>query len=96
MAKILIVEDELKTAEYLRRGLSEEGWTVDCAANGEDGLHLSLTGDYDALVLDMMLPGLDGVSLLRRLRQTRDVPVIMLTALDEVASTVRCASMISK
>lgn len=87
--KILIVEDELKTAEYLRRGLSEEGWTVDCAANGQDGLHLSLTGDYDALVLDMMLPGLDGIAMLRRLRQARDVPVIMLTARDKVDDRLR-------
>ena len=82
--KILIVEDEPKTVAYLRKGLTEQGYAVDFAGNGEDGLHLAQTLDYDAVVLDGMLPGLDGVEVLERLRQTRQTPVIMLTARDSV------------
>lgn len=58
--KILIVEDEHKTGDYLRQGLSEAGFVVDLARDGIDGMHLALTGEYDLLVLDMMLPGIDG------------------------------------
>ncbi|PTQ07436.1 DNA-binding response regulator [Sphingomonas oleivorans] len=87
--KILIVEDEDKTVAYLRRGLAEQGYSVDYAGNGEDGLHLALTGDYDAIVLDIMLPRLDGISLLQSLRSSRDTPVIMLTARDKVDDRLR-------
>jgi two-component system copper resistance phosphate regulon response regulator CusR len=89
--KILVVEDELKMADYLRRGLTEQGYTVDEAHNGVDGQHLALEYDYDVIVLDVMLPGLDGFSLLRSLRaarRTRDTPVIMLTARDRVEDRV--------
>lgn len=83
--KILIVEDEPKTVHYLRRGLVEQGYSVDHAPDGVDGLHLALTGDYDAIILDVMLPGMDGIGLLKGLRAAaNDTPVIMLTARDTV------------
>lgn len=84
--KILIIEDEVKTIDYLKRGLTEQGYSVDAAADGPDGLHLASTGDYDAIILDIMLPGLDGISLLKSLRPSNNTPVIMLTAKDAVAS----------
>lgn len=87
--KLLIIEDEAKTAGYLSRGLGEEGYSVDHAANGVDGLHLALTGDYDAVVLDIMLPGMDGLQVLQALRAQRDTPVIMLTARDQVDDRLR-------
>ena len=84
--KILIIEDEVKTIDYLKRGLTEQGYSVDAATDGLDGLHLASTGDYDAIILDSMLPGLDGISLLKSLRPSNNTPVIMLTAKDAVAS----------
>jgi two-component system, OmpR family, copper resistance phosphate regulon response regulator CusR len=87
--KILIVEDETKTVDYLRRGLVEQGHTVDHAHNGEDGLHMAQTGDYDAIVLDVMLPKMDGFSLLTALRTVHDTPIIMLTAKDAVGDRLR-------
>lgn len=84
--KILIIEDEVKTIDYLKRGLTEQGYSVDAATDGQDGLHLASTGDYDAIILDIMLPGLDGISLLKSLRPSNNTPVIMLTAKDAVAS----------
>jgi heavy metal response regulator len=84
--KILIIEDEIKTIDYLKRGLTEQGYSVDAATDGLDGLHLASTGDYDAIILDIMLPGLDGISLLKSLRPSNNTPVIMLTAKDTVAS----------
>ena len=80
--KILIIEDEVKTIDYLKRGLTEQGYSVDAATDGLDGLHLASTGDYDAIILDIMLPGLDGISLLKSLRPSNNTPVIMLTAKD--------------
>ncbi len=74
--KILIVEDEHKMAEYLCKGLTEQGCTVDLAANGIDGQHLAIQHDYDVIVLDVMLPGLDGFSVLRSLRTVKQTPVI--------------------
>ena len=82
--KILIVEDEPKTVAYLRKGLTEQGYAVDFASDGETGLHLAQTLDYDAVILDVMLPRLDGIALLERLRHSRQTPVIMLTARDSV------------
>jgi two-component system copper resistance phosphate regulon response regulator CusR len=82
--KILIVEDEPKTVAYLRKGLTEQGYAVDFASDGESGLHLAQSLDYDAVILDVMLPRLDGIALLERLRQSRQTPVIMLTARDSV------------
>ena len=87
--KLLIVEDELKTAEYLHKGLTEQGCVVDVAHNGVDGQHLALVHDYDVIVLDAMLPGIDGFTLLRTLRQVRQTPVIMLTARDSIEDRVR-------
>ncbi len=87
--KLLIVEDELKTAEYLRKGLAEQGCAVDVAHNGVDGQHLALVHDYDVIVLDAMLPGIDGFALLRTLRQVKQTPVIMLTARDSIEDRVR-------
>jgi len=87
--KALIVEDEAKTADYLRKGLSENGFIVDLAANGEDGLHLALTGEYDIIVLDVMMPGRDGWSVLQELRRTQQTPVIFLTARDKVEDRVK-------
>jgi two-component system copper resistance phosphate regulon response regulator CusR len=87
--KLLIIEDEPKAAAYLRQGLTEEGYTVELAHNGVDGLHLAAVGDHDLIVLDWMLPGIDGLALLTALRQTRAVPVLMLTARGQVEDRVR-------
>lgn len=88
--KILIVEDEPKTGDYLQQGLSEAGFTVELAVNGTDGLHLASEGDHDLLILDVMLPGMNGWQLLRSLRDKgRQVPVIFLTARDQVEDRVK-------
>ena len=87
--KLLIVEDEPKTAEYLQKGLTEQGCAVDVAHNGVDGQHLALVHDYDVIVLDAMLPGIDGFTLLRSLRAVKQTPVIMLTARDSIEDRVR-------
>lgn len=87
--KILIVEDEQKMADYLFKGLSEQGCTVDLAANGIDGQHLAIEHEYDVIVLDVMLPGLDGFSVLRSLRAIKQTPVIMLTARDSVEDRIK-------
>ena len=88
--KLLIVEDEAKTGDYLRQGLQEAGYTVLLARNGPDGLHLALTETPDLIVLDVMLPGLDGWQVLGALRQTgREVPVLFLTARGAVEDRVK-------
>ncbi|KAB7781108.1 MULTISPECIES: heavy metal response regulator transcription factor [unclassified Xanthomonas] len=87
--KVLIVEDERKTADYLQQGLSEQGCTVDVAYDGIDGQHLALHYDFDVIVLDAMLPGLDGFAILRSLRSVKTTPVIMLTARDSVEDRVK-------
>lgn len=87
--KVLIVEDERKTADYLQQGLSEQGCTVDVAYDGIDGQHLALHYDFDVIVLDAMLPGLDGFAVLRSLRSVKTTPVIMLTARDSVEDRVK-------
>jgi len=88
--KILIIEDELKTEKYLRRGLTEAGFVTDGARNGKDGLHLALTESYDLVILDVMLPGLDGWGLLQELRRAeKQVPVLILTARDQVVDRVK-------
>ena len=69
--KILLVEDEVKLAEYLRKGLCDVGHIIDIAHNGLDGLHLAMEGEYDLIVLDGMLPGLDGLGVMAALRQSR-------------------------
>ena len=88
--KILIVEDEQKTGDYLKQGLSEAGFVADLARDGVDGLHLALTGDYDLAVLDVMLPKLDGWQVLREIRhQGKHLPVLFLTARDQVEDRVK-------
>ena len=84
--KLLVVEDEHKTADYVRQGLMEAGFVVDLARDGPDGLHMATTEHYDLIVLDVMLPGIDGYTLCRRLREDarRETPVIMLTARDQL------------
>ena len=88
--KILVIEDEQKTVAYLRKGLSEHGFAVDLATDGEDGLHLAATGQYELIVLDVMLPGRDGWSVLSELRRRgKQTPLLFLTARDLVQDRVR-------
>ena len=88
--RLLIVEDEPKTGDYLCQGLTEAGFVVDLVRNGTDGLHQARGGDYDLIVLDVMLPGTDGWSVLAALRgEGRTTPVLFLTARDDVADRVR-------
>ncbi|WP_159683033.1 heavy metal response regulator transcription factor [Cognatazoarcus halotolerans] len=88
--KVLIVEDEAKTGDYLRQGLGEAGYNTDLARTGIDGLHLALTGGYDLLILDVMLPGLDGWQILETVRRGgTDIPVLFLTARDQVEDRVK-------
>lgn len=88
--KILIVEDESKTGDYLKQGLSEAGFIVDVCRDGLDGMQLALSEAYDLLILDVMLPGLDGWQLLQALRKAgKDMPVIFLTARDQVGDRVK-------
>ncbi|MCW5641494.1 heavy metal response regulator transcription factor [Comamonadaceae bacterium G21597-S1] len=88
--KILIVEDEPKTGSYLRQGLSEAGYVVDLLANGVDGLHLALEGAQDLIILDVMLPGIDGWQVLQELRRRgQETPVLFLTAKDHVEDRVK-------
>jgi two-component system copper resistance phosphate regulon response regulator CusR len=88
--RILVVEDEKKTAAYLKRGLSENGFTVDVAAEGEEGLRLALAGTPDLIILDVMLPGRDGWSILAELRRAgRQTPLLFLTARDAVRDRVK-------
>ena len=87
--RILVVEDETKMASLLKRGLEEEGYAVDVAANGTDGLWAGTENPYDAIVLDVMLPGIDGFEVCRQLRaKGRWAPVLMLTARDDVRDRV--------
>jgi two-component system, OmpR family, copper resistance phosphate regulon response regulator CusR len=88
--RILVIEDESKTAQFLRKGLSEAGLVVDVAGDGLDGLHLAQEVEFDLIILDVMLPRLDGWQVLIRLRQAgRETPVLVLTARDAVHERVR-------
>ncbi len=88
--RILLVEDELKMARAVRRGLEQEGYAVDAVSNGEDALRRALNEEYDAIVLDVMLPGRDGFAVCRELRiRDRWAPVVMLTARDGVEDRIR-------
>lgn len=87
---ILIIEDEEKTASFLRKGLTESGYVVDTSGNGDEGLLLALDIDYDLIILDVMLPGRDGWSILETLRRAgRKMPVLFLTARDMVHDRVK-------
>src|SRR5580765_5922746 len=87
--KLLIVEDEAKTVRFLHRGFSEEGFLVEVASDGPEALHLIQTGVFDLIILDLMLPGVDGFRLLTWLRESGShVPVLILTARDTVEDRV--------
>jgi two-component system copper resistance phosphate regulon response regulator CusR len=88
--KILVVEDEAKAAAYLRKGLTENGFVVDVTNQGDEGLRRAQSGDYDLIILDVMLPGRDGWSVLTELRQAgKQTPVLFLTARDSVHYRVK-------
>ena len=87
--RLLVVEDESKLAAYLKKGLVENGHVVDVANDGIDGRHLATEGDYDLIILDVMIPGIDGFGVLRDIRQTKTTPVLMLTARDKVEDRVK-------
>jgi len=88
--KLLIVEDEIKTGEYLKQGLNEAGFVVDLSHNGLDGHHLAMTEHYDLLILDVMLPDVDGWRILQALREAgKEVPVLFLTARDSIDDRVK-------
>jgi two-component system copper resistance phosphate regulon response regulator CusR len=88
--KILVVEDETKTGDYLKQGLTEAGFVVDLARDGNDGLHAAMTEQYQLLILDIMLPGRDGWSILKSVRESgNDVPTLFLTARDQVDDRVK-------
>lgn len=78
--RLLLVEDEEKTSSYLTRALGESGFTVDVSADGAEGLHYAQEFDYDAIILDVMLPGMDGYRVLENLRTSKQTPVLMLSA----------------
>lgn len=87
--KLLIVEDQPKTGLYLRQGLNEAGFSTELATDGDTGQHLALSGDYDLLILDVMLPGRDGWQILQAMREAGfDTPVLFLTARDAVEDRV--------
>ncbi len=88
MSKILIIEDEEKIARFIELELSHEGYDVDKSFDGREGLEKIETGTYDLVILDIMLPSLSGIEVLRRARRTTDVPIILLTARDSVTDKV--------
>lgn len=87
--KILLIEDEPKAADYLRQGLAESGYVIEVAHNGTDGLHAAVNGDHQLVILDVMLPGIDGFAVLSALRTAKQVPVLMLTARGQTDDKVR-------
>ena len=88
MSRILIIEDEAAIARFVELELIHEGNEVEKALDGREGLEKALSGCFDLILLDVMLPGLNGMEVLRRLRQEKDTPVIMLTARDAVMDKV--------
>ena len=88
--RILVIEDEKKIANFIKRGLREEGYAVDVAYDGEDGYFLAKTNEYDLILLDLMLPKIDGITLCKKLKEEKvSRPIIMLTAKDTVRDKVR-------
>jgi two-component system, OmpR family, copper resistance phosphate regulon response regulator CusR len=88
--KILVIEDSERMAQSLMKGLGEEGYVIEIAANGSIGLHLAQSGDHDLVLLDINLPGMDGFRLIRELRKSRsDVPVMMITARDSIEDRIQ-------
>ena len=87
--RILVVEDDKKVAGFIKKGLEEETYAIDVAYDGEDGLYLGSEGQYDLIILDIMLPKIDGLEILSQLRdQGRDTPILLLTAKDAVDDRV--------
>lgn len=87
--KVLVVEDEKRIASFIRKGLEEHGFIVECSTDGDEGYYLAATQQFDAIVLDIMLPGRDGLSILQNLRKkANDVPVLLLTARSELDERV--------
>lgn len=87
--RILIIEDEKKVADFIKRGLKEEGYAVDAAYDGGNGDFLATTNEYDLIILDLMLPKIDGISLCRKLRDGKiTTPIIMLTAKDDIKDKI--------
>jgi len=87
--KLLVIEDDTDVASFVKNGLEQAGYTVDCADNGKDGLFLATTETYDAMVVDRMLPGVDGLTIIRMLRADRNqTPALVLSALGEVDDRV--------
>ncbi|MGT8111825.1 response regulator transcription factor HprR [Escherichia coli] len=87
--KILLIEDNQRTQEWVTQGLSEAGYVIDALSDGRDGLYLALKDDYALIILDIMLPGMDGWQILQTLRTAKQTPVICLTARDSVDDRVR-------
>ncbi|OYD74581.1 UNVERIFIED_ORG: winged helix family two component heavy metal response transcriptional regulator [Burkholderia sp. CF145] len=87
--RILVIEDEPKTAAYLKKGLEESGYSVEVANDGSHGLILAQEEDYDVIILDVMLPWMDGWTVVKTLRATRTTPVLFLTARDDIDDRVR-------
>ncbi|SAL47093.1 heavy metal response regulator transcription factor [Caballeronia humi] len=87
--RILVVEDELKAGAYIKKGLEEAGYLVDVVSDGAEGLILAKEENYDVIVLDVMLPSMDGWTVVRELRATKTTPVLFLTARDDVTDRVR-------
>jgi len=87
--RILIVDDEPKTAAYVSKGLTEHAYVVDVAGNGTEGLHLATSGSYDLVLMDVMMPGMDGFSVLERIRRQSQTPVFFVSARDEVQDRVK-------
>jgi len=87
--KILVIEDDPKTGDYLKKGLRESGYAVDLSRTGTDGLQMALANTYDLVVLDVMLPGIDGWRIIPALRERGDVRVLFLTARDQLSDRIR-------
>ena len=87
--RILVVEDDTRTGEYLKKGLGESGYSVDWAQHGADGLHMALEQAYDLIILDAMLPGVDGWEIMQAVRRRHDTPVIFLSARDHLDDRIR-------
>jgi len=88
--RILVIEDEKKVATFIKKGLVEEHYAVDTAFDGEEGLYLSEINEYDIIVLDLMIPKIDGLGVLKKIRERKDnVPILVLTAKDSVEDTVK-------
>lgn len=88
--KILLIEDDAESAKYLVKGLREQGYVVDHSANGKDGLFMATTEKYDAMIIDRMLPEVDGITIVQTLRASNnETPIILLTALEKVEERVK-------